>query len=101
MLNGHPSSTFTATLPPNMTYFVLNGTSSPTLAYYTVTLTPPPLGGPGSSTFNALQGYTNDVVFYMAPLDPAVQYSVQFGVGGNVLTGNVGVHSMVFWSALW
>lgn len=101
VLNGYPSASFTAQVPDNTSFLLLNGTSQPLLVYYTVTLDPPVPGAPGSATFNALQGYCNGVAYFIAPLDPTVRYNLSLSVGGNVLTGPVGVHSMTFWSALW
>ncbi len=101
VLNGQPGASFTARVPDNTSYLLLNGTSQPLLAYYTVALAPPVPGSLPEATFNALQAYCNGVNFFMAPLDPAVQYTLTFSVSGNVLTGPVGVHSMKSWSALW
>ncbi|KLT40425.1 hypothetical protein CC85DRAFT_329948 [Cutaneotrichosporon oleaginosum] len=101
VLNGQPGATFSARVPDNTSYLLLNGTSQPLLSYYTVALSPPLPGSLPEATFNALQGYCNGVTFFMAPLDPEVQYTLTFSVSGNVLTGPVGVHSMKFWSGLW
>ncbi|GMK54810.1 hypothetical protein CspeluHIS016_0113960 [Cutaneotrichosporon spelunceum] len=101
VLNGKPGASFTVRVPDNTSYLLLNGTSQPLLSYYTVGLSPPVPGSLPEAMFNAQQGFCNGVNFFMAPLEPEIQYTLAFNVSGNVLTGPVGVHSMKFWSALW
>lgn len=96
----HGEGALSATLPPNTSYVILNGTTGGDHGSYTVTLDPaPPLGNATytrAASFNNWPNTTYGATLFVAPLDPAVQYKLEVASS----EGPMGIQGVRLYSGL-
>lgn len=96
-------SVLTFPVPANTSFLVVNGTTGPKMGNFLVSLTPAPPLSESSANGNARSAWSDPVVLYVTPLDPAVNYTVQLSSGGPGMADDYegqGYHSATFYSGL-